>query len=756
MLARWRADLICLAGLLLMAAVLALAFSDHHLDPSFITYRVVHNLVEGRGFAFNPGDDPILHEAMSPLYALLLRLFFPLSPDIPALGNLVGALGIFGGALALYALARPTDMVTALIASALYLTSPLLWIALGLDVSVWTMLALLAVLFHVRGWIIPAGLCLGLSVLIRPEAGALAVILAADFIASGKPFRLWGLILFVSTLGAGWVWLIQTFSSIGTMPGAATISYAPLPADAAGSSVFTGLAALAAALLDVSPLWAGLLLTALPGAIRIKDQRWALLLVGWALLHLLALGTLKVAIYSWNLSPVIPALVALTALGITWIASLIKAPNISRAALVLLAFFAIAGPAYTLFQLATEPFSSSPHDALHPTPVDPAYQQAGIWVRDNTPRDARIAALHYGLLGYEADRVLLDFENQLQPGMDRVSILVPGDAFSWVVHTMPDVLVLRANEAHSMNDFDLAADPWFAGAYVEATRIAVAAQPSNPLVIYQRTIDPPVFSEILSGMVIISDDLTLNHIGTDFSLAPLESGRRGLVSIEWIAGPDLAGQQYVSLRIQSLSGEVIGLSTREIDFTHWPARKLITSYHWVDLAPAVNPGAYNIDVGLGPDPFEPEWFTAAHAKVPYENTVFLGAYSGTRIEFGEIALIGYRLAQTPEGLEVLLLWEATKIPLVNYRILVQVRDAQGNVAAHVETEPYGGNYPTSIWSAGEQVFDTVRLDVTSLPTGDYEIFIGVIAPDGTRLRTQDGRDAVMVGRVHRSVEQVEP
>jgi hypothetical protein len=138
-----------------------------------------------------------------------------------------------------------------------------------------------------------------------------------------------------------------------------------------------------------------------------------------------------------------------------------------------------------------------------------------------------------GLLGYESRRAIIDFDGTLHPMQDAVNILAPGDAFSWLAHYLPEIVVLRESEAHSLGGFDLAADLWFAEAYAEAVRIATSTDVSDPLIIYRRQINPPEVGEVRAGYVEISGDLTLNHIGTDFSLAPLASGRRGLVTLEW-------------------------------------------------------------------------------------------------------------------------------------------------------------------------------------------------------------------------------
>jgi hypothetical protein len=319
MLARWRDEIISLSLLLVAAAILAYLFYGRHLDRSFIMYRIAENIAAGRGFAYNPDEPPFLHAAVSPPYAALLGLTSLLSEDIPGTANLASALSIAAGSYILFFLVYRAGLIEALIAAALYLFAP--YGSLGLDVSLWMALALLSIYLYVQEQPVFSALILALCILIRPEGVLLAVVLAIEFFASSRPFRIWGLGVFVAALGAGWVWMFSTFGSIGPVPGAGVSQFMPLPPDAAGPSALGGLGAVAATLYDFSPLWIALPVLGIVGAIRLRERRWALLILTWAALHLLVLALLGVPIYAWNLAPLIPALSVLCAFGVTWLAS---------------------------------------------------------------------------------------------------------------------------------------------------------------------------------------------------------------------------------------------------------------------------------------------------------------------------------------------------------------------------------------------------------------------------------------------------
>ena len=745
--ARRRVELLSIALTVLLAAGISLPFLNRHLDRSFITYRIVEDFRTGAGLAYNPGPARMLPDASSPLYAALLSTLANLPYPLPLISNIVGTVTIALGGLALYSLALHADRWMALASALLYVLFPLLWITLGLDVSLWIALCLIGLWLYLREWGILAAVLLSFATLMHPETLALLLIILADFIVTGKPFKVVSTVLFAAIVLLGIFWMISTFGAVGPVPGSQphpTLTGSSL-SDIAGSNAFTGLAAVAAAMFATSPFWLILPLVMIPGLFRLREQRWALLLSGWALLHLIVLIVLGVSIFAWDLAPLIPSITGLVGLGITWLIDHVKVPGASWALGALGAVILLSAAAQSLITIALEPQHAPPiRDALHPTRIEPGYEQAGQWLQANTDTAASIGTTQPGLLGYEAgQRPILDTQGILNPPQ---IALAPGDGFSWLAYHSPDVLVLRESEAESLGEYNLKADSWFAAMYKEEARFPVS-ESGEDLLIFQRVGETHPVGDALMSMVQISPDLTLNRIGADFSLEPLEGGRMGLVSLQWLVGPQMKGSRYVAVRIQGRDGSVAALSGRTLNFTGWPTRSLVTSYQTIEVAGGLAPGVYDISVGLGTDAFNVTWYPIALAKVPFENSVLVGGVSGTNVQFGAVNLIGYRISRTPEGLEVLLLWEAQKQPVTDYQVLIQVRDSAGGIAAQLQTQPFNGSYPTSTWSAGEKIPDTYHVDISVLPPGDYEVFASLLAPDGNRLRSTEGQDAISVGRL---------
>jgi 4-amino-4-deoxy-L-arabinose transferase-like glycosyltransferase len=96
-----------------------------------------------------------------------------------------------------------------------------------------------------------------------------------------------------------------------------------------------------------------------------------------------------------------------------------------------------------------------------------------------------------------------------------------------------------------------------------------------------------------------------------------------------------------------------------------------------------------------------------------------------------IQLQGYTLMPTNTGLHLDLFWKALAVPESDYTAFVHVVDAAGTIVAQFDSQPRGGQYPTSIWTPGESVEDPQDLAVTP---GTYQVFVGLYQWDtGARL-----------------------
>ena len=93
--------------------------------------------------------------------------------------------------------------------------------------------------------------------------------------------------------------------------------------------------------------------------------------------------------------------------------------------------------------------------------------------------------------------------------------------------------------------------------------------------------------------------------------------------------------------------------------------------------------------------------------------------------------------------QVLFTWLAHGRPAADYTVFIQLWPAAAQVragaAAGFDGPPLAGDYPTSLWAAGEVIVDSHPLDLSLLPPGEYRVLAGLYnAATGDRLPAAAG------------------
>lgn len=125
-----------------------------------------------------------------------------------------------------------------------------------------------------------------------------------------------------------------------------------------------------------------------------------------------------------------------------------------------------------------------------------------------------------------------------------------------------------------------------------------------------------------------------------------------------------------------------------------------------------------------------------------------------RVEFGETArLLGYRVepqAIGPDGtVEVTLYWQPLTRTVQDYAVFVHLLSDVGTMIAQRDTYPGLGRYPTTVWRPGVAFADTyrVRIPETAYTPDSGYVQVGLYLPDGPRLTTPNGQDAIRLSPV---------
>jgi hypothetical protein len=207
-----------------------------------------------------------------------------------------------------------------------------------------------------------------------------------------------------------------------------------------------------------------------------------------------------------------------------------------------------------------------------------------------------------------------------------------------------------------------------------------------------------------------------------------------------------------------------------------PARGAFPTVYWkpgdalrdvvsIPLAPDAPPGKYEIEVGVYPvgKPGErlatnsgDDRVIVAAIKIVPRDAERAAFNPRTRVDANfadQIDLIGYDTKVKPDAIALTLYWHARAAPDRDYTVFVHALDANGEIIAQVDRQPQNGNYPTSLWDAGEQIRDDYALTIPA-GTNAQRIIVGLYrAETGERLPVSGKNVSVHGDSVSVRVEQ---
>lgn len=429
------------------------SFRNWAYDDPFITYRYAQNIVNGLGFVYNPGERVL--STTTPFFTLLLAALSPFWTNLPRLANLIGAISIAFGALLLYWLADIlNEPVAGWAGLLLYPTSPLLLSCLGSETTLYIAFCLACFVFYWRSNYTLTAIFSALAVLTRPDGVLVPVLLAADYLLRKRNPIPWKSVLLFSVLALPW--FIFSWVYFGS----------PFPATLAAKQH--------QGLMEISQRFAAGFLTmiktyylswyyeiqagiAFLGIIYLilQSRRWILFIV-WPIVYFITFMLLGMTRYFWYYAPLVPGFVILVGLGLMSIDWLIRRlldkvrkpvsliNKISQ--LTMLALFIILG----IFQIVPLKTMAGNRD-----PRYTIYKAVGNWLHDNTLPDAHIGTLEIGIIGYYAERPMIDFAGLIQPEIaSRLEYHTTyADAANYaVMRFQPDYLVLHEGTFPDLED----------------------------------------------------------------------------------------------------------------------------------------------------------------------------------------------------------------------------------------------------------------------------------------------------------------
>ena len=420
----------------LVAGGLFWFFRTYGYDDPYITYRYASNLAHGAGFVFNAGEHTL--STTTPLYTLILALAGLAGAPIPIASNLIACLSLALGGMAFWYLGEVGQSraagITALL---LYPLFPLMIGTIGAETALYNALVLLGFLAYARERNVQSAVLLALATLVRADGVLAVLVIAADVLLVRRRAPPWGALLAYVVLLAPW--FLFAWGYFGAPLPVTLVAKQRQGMMAISEPFFAGLLRQARDDYWRYPVYRGHFVLAAGGLLYGLARRhlW-LLIVGWSLLYVAAYSALGVTSYFWYYGPVIPGFIALIGLGVQALHQLIAR----------LADLRVAAGAAGLVALALlyPQTAGVRYFAEHRDARLPSYQAAGEWLRAHTPPDSSLGTLEVGVIGYYAQRRMIDFAGLLQP---QVALrLTPettyDDAAIWAFQQFqPDYVVLR-------------------------------------------------------------------------------------------------------------------------------------------------------------------------------------------------------------------------------------------------------------------------------------------------------------------------
>ncbi len=479
--ARRLAVLVATAVWGLFAVAWLLKLGESTQDDFFISFTYARNLVEGQGFAFNPGER--VFGLTNPGFTLLLALVhFITRLPIHLLGNAVSGLSLLlVVALLLREGHERRQFAEALVGGTLVLGSSYLWSNVGGEWTCVLALFLVACSLSERH---PAltGVLMGLAVWFRPDAGIGVALLGLLLWVRNRRLPIRYGIAAAATIGLGALLVWLYFGSL--VPNSLVAKKAMAFSEGhrfAGARFWLRILPLLER--HFGALWIPL---AILGGIGVGAW-WRRTGLGGRLLILYGLSLAiyyplsAVQFFSWYVAPCVVVLL----MGVGYIicglgryaASAFSAKRLVPASAV--ALFAAAGLVPVLFYAAS---SARWYRGFEGYPHLETYRRAAAWLATERPPEERIAYVEIGVLGYFGRHPIQDLMGLVSPEV--LPYVERGDIVGAFLVRPTDLVIFHSRGRMG----PIVSSPWFVEAYEKVAYFEEQGRAGEPrgLTIYQR------------------------------------------------------------------------------------------------------------------------------------------------------------------------------------------------------------------------------------------------------------------------------
>jgi len=253
------------------------------------------------------------------------------------------------------------------------------------------------------------------------------------------------------------------------------------------------------------------------------------------------------------------------------------------------------------------------------------------------------------------------------------------------------------------------------------------------------------------------DSPALAHFGPEMALATLdvparhEQGQPTLnINAGWLATAAQSADRIARWTLYDAHGTPVVMQTFDLatgsPSSAWPVGAYVVGQARLNIPNTLSAGPYRLGVtllNLATQAEEGNYLVPSTFELVGHPRSFVVPPMQRRsdVAFGqEIKLLGYdfnsQISNVGTAREyaksqvaLTLYWQATAAPQGDYKVFVHLFDpTDERIVAQHDAMPLDGRYPTSWWTAGEVISETITLDLAGAKPGIYRLAVGLYEP----------------------------